>query len=157
MDYSFKINKIDRNRDIINIDSIQKLESGDKYYDDKIVEYINNLAETKYFIEITKFCGYSHLMVVYKEDSLLDLYIDISKQLWCNKILGLFGFIKKNRYDGTLDIKKMPLTANMTIKEFVRQNKLRPIESIQRPCVFRVFIDDGPKEPDSDDSNYDSD
>ena len=71
--------------------------------------------------------------------------------------LGLFGFIRKNRYDKTLDIKKMPLTANMTIKEFVRQNKMRPIESIQRPCVFRVFIDDGPKEPDSDDSDYDSD
>lgn len=144
MEYSFEINKID-SRGIINVNGIEKLENGEKYYDDKIVEYINNLPDSKYFIEITKFCGYSHLMIVCKDDSLLDLYIDISKQLWCDNILGLFGLIKRNREDGTLDIKKMPLLGNVTIRDFIKKNKLRPISNFQKPCVFRVFVDDGPK------------
>ena len=144
MEYSFNINKIDEKKNIINIDSIDRLENGDKYYDDKIIEYINNLSDTKFILEITKFCGYSHLMVVYKEDSLLDLYIDISKQMWCNNILGLFALIKKVKDDNSLDIKKIPLSANVSIRQFIVKNKLRPIYSIQRPCVYRVFIDDGP-------------
>ena len=146
MEYSFNINKIDEKKNIININSIDRLENGDKYYDDKIIEYINNLSDTKFILEITKFCGYSHLMVVYKEDSLLDLYIDISKQMWCNNILGLFALIKKNKNDGSLDIKKIPLSANVSIRQFIAKNKLRPIYSIQRPCVYRVFIDDGPND-----------
>ena len=151
MDFSFCINSIDEKKNIINIDKIDRLENGDKYYDEKIIEYINNLSDTKFILEITKFCGYSHLMVVCKEDSILDLYIDISKQMWCNNILGLFALVKKDNVNGSLNIKKMPLSANITIKEFVMKNKLRPIYSIKKPCVYRVFIDDGPK--DESDSN----
>jgi len=151
MDFSFCINSIDEKKNIINIDKIDRLENGDKYYDEKIIEYINNLSDTKFILEITKFCGYSHLMVVCKEDSILDLYIDISKQMWCNNILGLFALVKKDNVNGSLNIKKMPLSANITIKEFVLKNKLRPIYSIKKPCVYRVFIDDGPK--DESDSN----
>lgn len=144
MEYSFDINKIDHKKNVININNIDRLDNGNKYYDDKIIEYINNIADSKFIIEITKFCGYSHLMVVYKEDSLLDLYIDISKQMWCDNILGLFALIKKNENDGTLNIKKIPLTAHTTLREFFSKNKMRPIYSIERPCVYRVFIDDGP-------------
>ena len=151
MDFSFCINSIDEKKNIININKIDRLENGDKYYDEKIIEYINNLSNTKFILEITKFCGYSHLMVVCKEDSILDLYIDISKQMWCNNILGLFALVKKDNVNGSLNIKKMPLSANITIKEFVLKNKLRPIYSIKKPCVYRVFIDDGPK--DESDSN----
>ena len=151
MDFSFCINSIDEKKNIININKIDRLENGDKYYDEKIIEYINNLSNTKFILEITKFCGYSHLMVVCKEDSILDLYIDISKQMWCNNILGLFALVKKDNVNGSLNIKKMPLSANITIKEFVLKNKLRPIYSIKKPCVYRAFIDDGPK--DESDSN----
>lgn len=154
MEYSFHINNIDENN-VINIDNIERLENGEKYYDEKIIEYINNLPDTKYLLEITKFCGYSHLMPVSKEDSLLDLYIDISKQMWCDNILGLFALIKKNKYDGTLSIKKMPLSSNITVKDFVGKNKSRPIFSIQKPCVYRVFIDDGSKVDDYYDEDYD--
>ena len=157
MEYSFHINNIDEKKNIININRIERLENGDKYYDEKITEYINNLSDTKLILEITKFCGYSHLMVVCKDDSLLDLYIDISKQMWCNNILGLFAMIKKNESDGSINIKKLPLSPNITLKEFILRNKSRPIYSIQKPCVYRIFIDDGPKEDSDSDSDSSSD
>ena len=156
MEFSFHINNIDKKKDILNVNRIEKLENGDKYYDEKIVEYIHNLSDSKLILEITKFCGYSHLMVVSKEDSLLDLYIDISKQMWCNNILGLFAMIKKND-NGSLSIKKMPLSTNITLNEFILKNKSRPIYSVQKPCVYRVFIDVGPKEKSESDSDSDSD
>lgn len=143
MDYSFHINKIDTSNNVINIDNIDSLDSKDRCYDERIYDYIKNMADTKYILEITKFCGYSHLMVVYKEDSLLDLYIDISKQMWCDNILGLFALINTDTQSNSLNIKKIPLTANTSLRQFIANNNLKPIYSIDKPTVYRVFIDIG--------------
>jgi len=88
-----------------------------------------------YFFEIIKSCGYSELVLVLKDDKLIDLYKMISLQL--NLIMNLFELkIIKNE---TIII--IP-NQNKKIREFIIENQfnLIPIYNFPDPVVYKIYL-----------------
>ena len=56
----------------------------------KLNEYIIESPGRMYIFEITKFCGYSTIIFMYKDETMLDLYNRISHHFSCNDIKGLY-------------------------------------------------------------------
>lgn len=56
----------------------------------KLNEYIIESPGRMYIFEITKFCGYSTIIFMYKDETMLDLYNRISHHFGCNDIKGLY-------------------------------------------------------------------
>ena len=56
----------------------------------KLNEYLIETPGRMYIFEITKFCGYSTFIFMYKDETMLDLYNRISHHFSCNDIKGLY-------------------------------------------------------------------
>ncbi len=56
----------------------------------KLNEYIIESPGRMYTFEISKFCGYSTFIFMYKDETMLDLYNRISHHFGCNDIKGLY-------------------------------------------------------------------
>ena len=56
----------------------------------KLNEYIIESPGRMYIFEISKFCGYSTFIFMYKDETMLDLYNRISHHFGCNDIKGLY-------------------------------------------------------------------
>lgn len=135
-----------------DFDTSLNFNNSDEAYDSKIKHYVDNISNSYYIFEITKFCGYSEFITLFKDNSILELYSCVSRQMWCNNIRGLFTLTTQNtsqESDETEDMKltevfiKIPLSHNISIRDFIMKKKLRPIYSINKPCVYRIFLDDG--------------
>ena len=59
-------------------------------YNKKINEFLNEIPGRIYVFEITKFCGYSTFIFMYKDETLLDLWSRVSHHFSCNDIKGLY-------------------------------------------------------------------
>ena len=78
----------------------------------KLNEYIIESPGRMYTFEITKFCGYSTFIFMYKDETMLDLYNRISHHFGCNDIKGLYiaNHLNKNKKDN--DKKNNPVDNN---------------------------------------------
>ena len=93
---------------------------------------------------MTKLCGYGEFVLVFKDDSVLDVYKTISKQFNAPDIKSLFLTDGVKRF-------KLPLTETLSIRNFITrcqndetQSKyLTPIYPLPSPVVYRIYIDDG--------------
>ena len=56
----------------------------------KLNEYIIESPGRMYIFEVTKLCGYSTFVFMYKDETLLDLYNRISHHFGCQDIKGLY-------------------------------------------------------------------
>jgi predicted nucleic-acid-binding Zn-ribbon protein len=113
-------------------------------YNAKFEDLCNKIPNNKYIFEVTKLCGYGEFLLVYKKQTLLDLYRTVSIQTECKDILELF-FI-----DSTTNKKiKVPITNEITIWEFIFSKNNGPNQAIKPiypiPCkiVYRLYFDDG--------------
>ena len=114
----------------------------------KMENYTNSISNNKYIIEVSKFCGYSEFLIVFKNSTLIDLYNNISYQFDCSDIKGLYI-----RNEQTMCKGRVPLTQQLTIREFIAQinnNKddkikdmLKPVYPLPDPVVYRIYLDDG--------------
>ena len=59
-------------------------------YNKKINEFLSEIPGRIYVFEITKFCGYSTFIFMYKDETLLDLWSRVSHHFSCNDIKGLY-------------------------------------------------------------------
>ena len=59
-------------------------------YNKKINDFLNEIPGRIYVFEITKFCGYSTFIFMYKDETLLDLWSRVSHHFSCNDIKGLY-------------------------------------------------------------------
>jgi hypothetical protein len=133
----------------------------------KLNEYIREAPGRMYIFEITKLCGYSTFVFMYKDETMLDLYNRVSHHFGCKDIKGLYidnNIFKtlndnkddnKNKNSNTNCCKKtdnlipVPVSSLTTVKEFVFNNtakeprNLEPIYKIPFPVVYRVYLDDG--------------
>lgn len=114
----------------------------DLQYDAKLKTYISHISDKKFIIQITKLCGYSELMIIFKNFTLIDLYRHVSTEMECPGMEGLF-FQKENHDDDGKLFEKIPLSSNMTIRDFINKHNLRPIYSIDKPCVYEIILKDG--------------
>ena len=116
---------------------IEKMIKQDKRFVIKLQDYIQTISNYKYIFEITKTCGYSELFIVYKDNTLVDLYKNICLQFCCDKVTRLY--VKNNITSEEINI---PNTSDM-IRSFILENTncLRPIYDDPTPIVYRVYLD----------------
>jgi len=135
----------------------------------KLNEYIIEAPGRMYIFEITKLCGYSTFVFMYKDETMLDLYNRVSHHFGCKDIKGLYIdnhlFKTTNTNDNdsnsnnnnnnnncckkTDNLIPVPVSSLTTVKEFVFNNtakeprNLEPVYKIPLPVVYRVYLDDG--------------
>ena len=111
-------------------------------YADKNQEFINNIHNQMVTFEITKCCGYSTFVAVYKNQNLMDLYNTIVNHFEYIQIKELF-FLTPEREKIIVPVSKQ------VISEFVRSYvvcnpcKLVPIYNLPNPIVYRLYVNDG--------------
>ena len=115
----------------------------DNDYNDKLDEYMSNMNNHMFIFEITKCCGYSTFVAVYKNETLIDLYSRIMSHFDKMEIKKLY-FYSPNSDEHI----KVPLS-KMILSQFVKNNitcnpvKLSPIYPVPNPIVYRLYLDDG--------------
>ena len=113
-------------------------------YNAKFHDLCNKIPNDKYIFEITKLCGYGEFMLIYKKQSLLDLYKTISIQFECKDIKELF-FINSC----TNEKIRIPITNEITICEFIFSKNngpnqvIKPVYPIPCKVVYKIYFDDG--------------
>jgi hypothetical protein len=138
-------------------------------YNRKLNEYILESTGRTYTFEITKLCGYSTLIFMYKDETLLDLYNRVSHHFGSHDIKGLY--IDNHQYRNTNNntdnntnhnhnhnncfhtkvehLISIPISSQITMRNFVFKNtateprNMEPIYPIQYPVVYRIYFDDG--------------
>lgn len=131
----------------------------------KLNEYIIEAPGRMYIFEITKLCGYSTFIFMYKDETILDLFNRVSHHFGCRDIKGLYidsclniNYSKNNqsqRHNHDCHHTKLeqlipiPFSGMTTIREFVFNNTAReprnmePVYSMPFPVVYRIYFDDG--------------
>ena len=142
-------------------------------FNKKMNEFNAELPGRMYIFEITKFCGYSTFIYMYKDETITDLYTRVSHHFCCKNIKGLYidnhlykniDDAQKNLNDNNNDDHRdyccchskkkslcipIPVSSLTTIKEFVFYNTAReprnldPIYPLPSPVVYRIYLDDG--------------
>lgn len=138
----------------------------------KLNEYIIESPGRMYIFEITKLCGYSTFIFMYKDETIFDLFNRVSHHFGCRDIKGLYidSYLNKNlnknsnnddsnkkekEHNHNCHHKKIeqlipiPFSSLVTVREFVFNNtakeprNLEPIYAIPFPVVYRIYLDDG--------------
>jgi len=123
----------------------------------KLNEYIIEAPGRMYIFEITKLCGYSTFVFLYKDETLLDLYNRVSHHFGCKDIKGLYidnnifknlnENIDENKNENIDDDKNknsntncckqtdnlipVPLSSLTTVKEFVFNNTAKEPRNLE--------------------------
>ncbi len=115
----------------------------DNHYQDKYDEFLRNVHNLMFTFEVTKCCGYSTFVTVYKNQTIMDLYSNIINHFGGNiQIHNLFFISPENT-------RVMIPISNQTISDFVRSNivcnppRLVPIYDLPKPVIYRLHFDDG--------------
>ena len=106
-------------------------------------EFWRFASSNKFIIEATKCCGYSDLIVTYKERSLVDLHRDIFDAFGSTQETSqLYVLHKDVNITGRLVI---PQDFILTTRSFIANNPdyFLPIYSLPSPVVYRIYLDDG--------------
>jgi hypothetical protein len=106
-------------------------------YQEKINHFISSIPNSRYIIEISKFCGYSEFILIYKDQTLIELYKIVSLHFVCNDIKGLY-LTNNCQY-------KIPMSEHITLRDYIISNGniIRPTYSLPEPVVYKFFLDDG--------------
>lgn len=111
----------------------------DEQYRHNHKSYLNNITNMMYTFEVTKSCGYSTFVTVYKTQTTQDLYSNLLAHFGVTEIKELY-FISSN--NERIDLPNN----NQIIKDFVSYNvicnpiKLVPHYPISCPVVYKVYI-----------------
>ena len=108
-------------------------------FDNIVNEWINLNHNNKYYLIVTKCCGYEFLVPVYKKSTLRDLYYNVSLEhdFFHNfKLYISHDDISSNNYI---------LNDNTIIKDWINNNLqlLECLTQVPDPIVYRIWIDDG--------------
>jgi hypothetical protein len=118
----------------------------EKHYQEKYEEFLRNITNLMYTFEVTKCCGYSTFVSIYKNQTLANLHSNIIQH---------FGNIEiKQLYFITPQNERINIPISMqTISNFVINNiignpcRLVPIYDISKPIVYKLYLYDGHCEP----------
>ena len=114
----------------------------DNRYQDKYEEFIRNVNNIMFTFEVTKCCGYSTFVTIYKNQTLIDLYSNIIHHFGNIQIRDLYFLTPENEHIS------IPIS-NLSVAEFVRSNivcspvKLVPVYDLPRPVIYKLILNDG--------------
>ena len=104
-------------------------------FDKKINHFISSIPNSRYIFEISKFCGYSEFLIIYKDEPLTNLYKNVSLQFQCSNIGGLYLTNSKD--------KKIPITDMITLREYIIREKINAHYPLPYQVVYKIYLDDG--------------
>ena len=125
-----------------NNEELQRQQEQKNKYDGLLASYIREIPGRMFIFEVTKCCYYSTFVLMYKDESTIELYNRVS-QHFGTKVVSLYIMGDDNNRI------PVPLNSFMSIKEFVykhidaNQRNLKPIYDMPLPVVYRIFYDDG--------------
>lgn len=109
-------------------------------YNNNLNRYFKSIINTKYLFEITKCCGYSEFISVYKEFSTTDdLYKTVINQFHMNALMHLWVV-----NDQTGERLLIPRDENINLRDFIinNNNYFRAIYSLPASVVYKIYFDD---------------
>lgn len=112
-------------------------------YGDKLDEFLLNMKNLMFTFEITKCCGYSVLVSLYKTHTVLDLYSHIIEHFGENIEIKELFFYSPEGERIKLHLSKKPLTSFIRPHIICNPAKLVPVYPLPNPVVYRLYIDDG--------------
>jgi len=113
----------------------------DNHYQNKYDEFIMNIHNNMFIFEVTKHCGYSTFVTVYKNQPLIDLWANINHHFGIIRIKQLYFISSKNE-------KIYIPIATQSVSSFVKENiicnpvKLIPIYNPPKPVIYKLFLED---------------
>jgi hypothetical protein len=111
-------------------------------YQTKYDEFQNNLKQRMFLFEVTKHCGYSTFVPIYKTQTLLDLYNNVIHHFGSD--MGTLYFLSASNQEHI----RVPLSYQ-TVADFVSSNittnpvRLVPVYNYPSPVIYRLYLDDG--------------
>jgi hypothetical protein len=109
----------------------------------KFTEYTDELSNKMYCFEVSKCCGYSSLVYVYKSANVIDLYNNIYHHFRCNQIVELYLLNKDNLKISINDYMDKSMTEFIQILTDASNRILEPIYPLPLPVVYKLYLDDG--------------
>lgn len=111
-------------------------------YNSILESYIREIPGRMFMFEVTKCCYYSTFVLMYRDESTINLYNRVSQHFGTN-VVSLYIMGDDNKHI------PVPLNSFMSVKEFVykhtdaKHRTLKPIYDLPLPVVYRIFYDDG--------------
>ena len=112
-------------------------------YNDLVSNHLKEIPGKMFTFELTKCCNYSTLVFLYKEDKLIDLFLQVAKHFGCKTLVSLYILDPEGRKV------IVPFNSSTTLKEFVLEYAhssdriLKPVYDLPLPVVYRIYLDDG--------------
>ena len=121
--------------------------------EEKKAEHWNNVLSSQYIFEITKCCGYSTFITVFKNRNMYEIFrcfedtFQIYKNNYNSTGYNSTGY-EYNLYvvhRETNEHMFLPRTLDMPIKVYIQENipYFTPIYPVPATVIYRIYIDDG--------------
>lgn len=104
----------------------------------KLDTFIKQIPNSKFIIELTKCCGYSEFITIYKNQTLADLYNNVSLEMQ-NKVDLLYVIDMKTNEKVILEN-----TSNVIIRNYIQNNAylFKPVYPFPHQIVYRIYYRD---------------
>ena len=114
----------------------------DNQYQEKLNEYTHNMFNIMFIFEVTKCCGYSTFITIYKNQSLIDLYSIIINHFGNIEIKELY-FISTEQQRVNIPLSRQSVSE--FVSSYVLSNPIRlaPIYPLPKPTIYRLILNDG--------------
>lgn len=113
----------------------------ENHYQDKFTEYLKNIHNIMFIFEVTKLCGYSTFITVYKNQTLIDLYSNIISHFGNIQIEQLF-FISQEGEKIHIPMSKQTVSEFISIHVTSNPIKLKPVYELPTPVIYRIILKD---------------
>ena len=114
------------------------IENGTDEFQNKMDYFIKKITNNMYIFEVTKAsCGYSEFFIIHKDNTLFDLYKNISLQFSYQNIKCIYMINNKTK-------EKIYITSDKdkTIRNFIVENNcFTPIYEVPNPVVYKMYFD----------------
>lgn len=107
--------------------------------------YLRSLFETQYVFEVTKCCGYSCWVSVYKDETYSALYKNVMREFGYPQLPCKFELYGTNENGENFILPKISDKEELSIKDFLIQNKkfFVTIYPVPAKLVYKIYLDDG--------------
>lgn len=111
-------------------------------YNEKFDEFLNNIHNFMFTFELTKSCGYSTFILIYKDQPLIDIYKTIINHFGCNIKIKQLYFLSSDNERICVPISSQ--TTSDFLRTFTTCNpiKLVPLYDLPNPVIYKLFLDD---------------
>jgi hypothetical protein len=114
----------------------------DNQYQEKFNEYTHNMFNIMFVFEVTKCCGYSTFITIYKNQSLIDLYSIIMNHFGNIEIKELY-FVSTEQQRINIPLSRQSVSEFVSLYVLCNPIRLAPIYPLPKPTIYRLFLNDG--------------